>query len=362
MNDILLPVLNRIEARCGSVEVCELWGSSKALFLLALQRASRRPLMIVTASDEDATAIVDDLQFFSSAAPFFSGSAEPPTIFQFPSWGVLPFEPDSPDSTTVGERMRFLHHAVHGANGLFVIPVHSLIQKVPPRDLFSGGTATVRVTTPVNPDQLIRMFLTAGYESASIVTRVGEFSGRGGIIDFFSPALSHPVRLELFGDTVESLRLFDPETQRSIGKLDQALILPVREIIITEEGLERLSSRIEDDMLLEQFRSGSLPPGGEFLAPFLYTMESLDRYFPDNTLLALIEPDDILKGTGDAWERALSGRAEESGEGRVLPETAELYLSEREVRDSLSRFCNLNIRLLGTAPDCHSMDTRSLAS
>jgi len=362
LNDIILPVLNTIEARCGSVEVCELWGSSKALFLLALQQAARRPIMIVTATDGDAGAIVDDLRFFSSAPFFSSGAGEPPAIFLFPSWGVLPFEPDSPDSTTVGERMRFLYHALHGTNGLFVVPVHGLVQKVPPRDLFSGGTTTVRVTDPVDPDLLIRMLLMAGYESASIVTRFGEFSRRGGIIDFFSPSLSHPVRLELFGDTVESLRLFDPETQRSISKLEQALILPVRELFITEEGLEHLSSRIDDDVLLEQFRSGSLPPGGEFLSPFLHTMESLDRYFPDTTLLALIEPEDILKGAGDAWERVSSGRAEESGEGRILPGTEELYLSEAGIRDSLSRFCTLDIRLLGTAPDRHSMDTRSLSS
>jgi transcription-repair coupling factor (superfamily II helicase) len=222
--------------------------------------------------------------------------------------------------------MRFLYHALHGENGFFVVPVHSLIQKVPPLDLFSGGTTTVRAATAVDPDLLIQMLLRAGYESAAIVTRVGEFSRRGGIIDFFSPSLIHPVRLELFGDAVESLRLFDPETQRSIGKMDQALILPVRELFITEEGLARLSGRIQDEVLLEQFRSGGLPPGGEFLAPFLYTMESLDRYFPGNTLLALLEPDDILKGAGDAWERASSGRAEESGEGRGLPETAEQYL------------------------------------
>lgn len=362
LNDIILPVLNTLEARRGSSEVCELWGSSKALFLLALQRAARRPLLIVTATDEDAASIIDDLLFFSSA-PFFSPvPADPPPVFPFPSWGVLPFEPDSPDSTTVGERMRFLYHALRGVNGVFVVPVQGLTQKVPPRDLFSGGMTTVRVANPVDPDQLIRMLLSSGYESASIVTRVGEFSRRGGIIDFFSPSLDQPVRLELFGDTVESLRLFDPETQRSTGNVEHSLILPVRELFITEEGLARLSRRINDDALLEQFRSGDLPPGGEFLAPFLYTLESLDRYFPDNTLLALIEPEDLLKGAGNAWDRASSGRAEESGEGRVLPETPELYLSEGEMRDSLSRFRNLNIRLLGTAPDRHSMDTRSLSS
>lgn len=361
-SEIIRTVVKDIEAGGESTEICELWGSSLSFFLLALQNEVVRPLVVVVATDEEALSIVDDLRFFISHAPFHAVQGESPPIYSFPSWEVLPFEPDSPDTTTVGERMYFLHQLLKGVPGVFLVPLRSFVQKLPPRDLLRAATSEVRVSCQVDPEVLISSLLAAGYESASVVTRVGEFSRRGGIIDLFSPAERHPVRIEFFSDRIESLRLFDPETQRSFGTRERVLILPVREVFPGEQGAAQLSRFTQEGKEFDRLSSGGLPPGVEFLAPFLYGMENLTQYFPENALVAILEPEDLLKRAGEEWTRASSGRAEEAGEGRLLPETADLYLTEEEVREALSRFRSLSIRLLGTAPDHHSMDTRSLSS
>jgi transcription-repair coupling factor (superfamily II helicase) len=264
--------------------------------------------------------------------------------------------------------MRFLYSLISGSPGIYVVPVQALMQKLPPWDLFADSVKTITRETRIEPDGLTAALVATGYESASLVTRVGEFSRRGGIIDFFSPLHDRPVRMEFFGDAIESLRVFDPETQRSAGEIGEAVVLPVREIIINQKGIEQFEKRLnptnrEEDAssgqdLLEQIKQGILPPGGEFLAPFFYTMESLFTYLPVESLIALIEPDDLKKELEDQESKISDGRREETEEGRTLPEALEIYLDRKGVEAALANFPILNIRLLGIGAGFR-MDTKS---
>ena len=359
--------MDDIRAGRNTIEVSELWGASRAFFLSGLAAESGRPVIIVTASEDAAEALVLDLHFFAGTKGLLAASAGQIAqagkggfdISLFPPWGVLPFEADSPDSRTVGERMRFLYSLTSGAPGIYVVPVRALMQKLPPWDLFVESTLTVTAEAQLEPDRLAASLALAGYESASLVTRVGEFSRRGGIVDFFSPLHDNPVRLEFFGDTVESIRAFDPETQRSTGEMRQAIVLPVRELIINERGIERLESVAGlPAELVEQIRQGILPPGGEFLAPFFYDTESLFRYVPHSSLIALLEPDDISRETGDQARRIEEGRNEESVEGRTLPGAAQMYLGQEDIEAEIAKFPALRMRLLGTDRG-YRMDTKS---
>jgi transcription-repair coupling factor (superfamily II helicase) len=359
LRDILLPVINDIRAGQKTCEVSELWGASKALFLSSLQYESRCPVIIVTATEEEAETLAEDLRFFSGKRGLFSADDEDGSeIFLFPAWGVLPFEADSPDNRTVGERMRFLYQLLSGVPGTYLVPAQSLMQKLPPWELFIDSIKTITVQTQINPDNLADELVAAGYESASLVTRVGEFSRRGGIIDFFSPWHESPVRMEFFGDTIESLRTFDPENQRSTGESKEAIVLPVRELIIREAGIERFAGQVHDDALIDPIRDGILPPGVEFLAPLFYEMETLFRYLPGNSLFALIEPDDLEKEFEEQGRKREEGRQEEINEGRMLPEVPGLYLDQKGIASGLSKFSVLNIRLLGTGAGFR-MDTKS---
>jgi transcription-repair coupling factor (superfamily II helicase) len=397
LHDILMPVIHDIREGRKSIEVSELWGASKALFLFALEHEERRPLIVVTATEEEAEILAEDLRFFSEQKNLFSSGAAGSSlssaredaggaeIHLFPTWGVLPFEADSPDSRTVGERMRFLYSLISGSPGIFVVPVESLIQKLPPWELFVDSIKTITAQTKISPDGLIAALVAAGYESASLVTRVGEFSRRGGIIDFFSPLHEDPVRMEFFGDTIESLRVFDPGTQRSLREIREAVVLPVRELILSEKGIEQFAMRFNAAVhevgatpggevtrsgqndgrgggpvqdLIDRIKQGILPPGSEFLAPFFYDMEGLFHYLPANSFVALIEPDDLKNELEKQGRMREEGRREEGEEGRTLPEVAMLYLDQKGIEAGFSSFPALNVRLLGAGAG-HRMDTKS---
>jgi transcription-repair coupling factor (superfamily II helicase) len=374
LQDILRPLLAELRSGKNTVELSELWGASKALFLFELFRDSKRPLLIVTASEEESNLLADDLRFFSDALVDSGEISQKPEILTFPPWGVLPFEADSPDSGTVGERMRFLYHLTTKGSGIYLSPVQAVMQKLPPWELFADSVRTITTGQQTDPDTLSNALVAIGYEHANLVTRVGEFSRRGGIIDFFSPAHDNPVRLEFFGDTLESLREFDVETQRSLAEIMQAVALPVRELIVTDGGITRLEKRLnvttgehgleEDEKELDmvgKIREGITPPGTEFLAPFFYDMEDLFRYLPDQTLCAVIEPDDISRQADATFEKVKQGREEELADGRILPESAEFYLEHEDILASVSRFQAINLHLLAAGPEGFRMDTKSAA-
>ena len=317
LHDIIQPVLSKIQAGQKTVEVSELWGASKAFFLFGLSTEVRFPVIVVTASEEEAEALAEDLSFFVHAMPRDQAGEHAITIHAFPAWGVLPFEADSPDSRTVGERMRFLYQLVSGEPGIYLVPAQALTQKLPPWTLFVDSIKTITAKTQIDPDRLTAALVTAGYESASLVTRVGEFSRRGGIIDFFSPLNENPSRMEFFGDTIESIREFDPETQRSTAEIGETVVLPVREVLINDQGIERYLKRftvtsdahgISTQNSIDQIQQGVLPPGVEFLAPFFYEMESLFHYLPHNSVFALIEPDDLKKDLEEQGRKREEGR------------------------------------------------------
>jgi transcription-repair coupling factor (superfamily II helicase) len=358
VRDILLPITGELKANRKTIEVSELWGASKALFLFGLQPESGQPLVVVTSTEEEAATLLEDLRFFMNTIRMAGTEASQIATFGFPAWGVLPFEADSPDSRTVGERMRFLYNLISGTTGIYVVPVQALMMKLPPWDLFADSVKSISIATETDPERLVAALVSMGYESASLVTRVGEFSRRGGILDFFSPIHENPIRMEFFGDTIESIRSFDPETQRSTAKIKEAVVLPVRELIINEKGIEQFSRHVEDKAMTDQVREGVIPPGGEFLAPFFYHMEGLFRYLPENSLITLIEPDDLNKEIEEQGRKIAEGRQEEIEESRTLPEIAELYLDQDGIKAEISNFPALNIRLLGTDAG-YRMDTKS---
>jgi len=191
--------------------------------------------------------------------------------------------------------------------------------------------------------------------------------------------------MEFFGDAIESLREFDPETQRSTGEIREAVVLPVRELILNEKGLERFAKRFNaaahehgsaeeggvprssrhdiqggapGQDIIDQIKQGILPPGGEFLAPFFYDMESLFHYLPVNSFFALIEPDDLKQALEEQGRKREEGRQEEVEEGRALPDVAELYLDRKGIDAGLSNFPVLTLRLLGTGAGFR-LDTKS---
>ncbi|MCA9509112.1 MAG: transcription-repair coupling factor, partial [Myxococcales bacterium] len=185
-----------------------------------------------------------------------------------------------------------------------VAPWSALALRVPARDVVRGATVHLEVGRAIDRDALVELLVAAGYARMAIVEERGEVAVRGGIVDVFPPQRALPLRIELLGDEIESLREFDPASQRSQEKLDRAAVPPPRELLLTREraiaiqddlrlrALEQGAPEKAADELVEALVRGHLPPGIEALAGLLQpAQETVFDYLPDDALVVLDDPD-----------------------------------------------------------------------
>ncbi len=262
------------------------WGSSCALVAANLVQHAQVALVVVCPQDGDVDDFCDDLAIFTSASPE-----------KFPAWETAPGERDIQDEAH-GDRLRVLKLlAAEQPTKLIVTSIQALLQPVPPRELLTQQTRRLKVGDEIEPTALLRWLAENGFQNTSAVELPGEFSPRGGIIDVFAPDWFHPVRIELFGDTVESLRRFEVGTQRSLESLDSIDItaLPASgqesvvggqdEERVASDAAQRESSPVHDSPLasrpshLASHFSSYLPPQSWFLLAEPHDMQEEARHY-----------------------------------------------------------------------------------
>ena len=172
-------------------------------------------------------------------------------IVDLPSWDILPYDRVSPTPGVAAKRCAALAALAKGdlAAGRSVLAVttaSALVQRVPPKETMAGASLVVEAGGRVNEASLSRFLAVNGYARSSVVRERGEFAIRGGIVDLYPPTSLEPLRLDLFGDVLEQLRTFDPETQRSTGHLKHAVLAPVSEVLFSDEALGRFRERYLD--------------------------------------------------------------------------------------------------------------------
>src|SRR5271169_2255037 len=225
---------------------------------------------------------------FAAALAFFHPEIEALT---FPAWDCLPYDRVSPNGEIVSRRIDTLTRLATAPPDKLVVltTVNALVQRVPPRGLFDGRVLTLRTGGRVGLDRLQSFFRNNGYIRTDTVRESGEFAIRGGIVDLFPAGAAEPLRLDFFGDTLESARSFDPLTQRSTGKLDGAALRPVSEVLLDEDAVRRFRQRYReefgatgtDDPLYESVSAGRRYAGMEHWLPLYYErLETLFDYLP----------------------------------------------------------------------------------
>ncbi|HEX3701022.1 MAG TPA: CarD family transcriptional regulator, partial [Phenylobacterium sp.] len=286
------------------------------------------------------------LSAFAEAFAFFAPNVE---VLAFPSWDCLPYDRVGPSAGVAARRMTALSRLAEGLDEktprLLVTAVPALIQRVPPRSAVKRASYSARAGNVVEIADLERYFAVNGYVRASTVSEHGEFAIRGGVIDVFPPAAEEPVRLDLFGDTLESIRAFDPETQRSTKQLKEVALLPVSEALLDGEAIARFRTgyleafgSAGDDPLYATVAEGGRRAGMEHWLPLFYPrMETLFDYLPPDTLVALDHlareaRDERLAMIRDAHE----ARTQTDRRTHYHPlEPERLYLDEDEWADAL---------------------------
>ncbi|WP_041374058.1 transcription-repair coupling factor [Phenylobacterium zucineum] len=288
------------------------------------------------------------LSAFADAFRFFAQNVE---VLTLPAWDCLPYDRIGPSPGVAAQRMATLSRLAEGLDekkpALLVTSVPSLLQRVPPVKAVKRASYSAKVGNSVEIADLERYFAVNGYARASTVSDRGEFAIRGGVIDVFPPTAEEPVRLDLFGDTLESIRAFDPETQRSTKQLKEVSLLPVSEALLDADAISRFrTGYLEafgapgDDPLYAAISEGGRRAGMEHYLPLFYgEMATLFDYLPKDALVGLDHlsrdaRDERLEMIADAYE----SRAATERKVQYHPlEPERLYLDKDEWSERLAK-------------------------
>jgi len=263
-----------------------LYGSSRALAIAkAAERASGPVLAVV--EDVRATAQLQaELRFF------LTGPELP--VLGFPDWETLPYDQFSPLPELVSKRLLTLHRLPTLERGILVVPTGTLLQRLAPREYVDSHSLVLAVGDRLDLDAIRRRLEQAGYQCVSQVIAHGEFAVRGSLLDLFPAGSDLPYRIDLFDEEVESIRTFDPDSQRSRDQVSQIRLLPAREFPLSEEGIaafrQRYRGTFEGDpkqsLIYREISAGSVPGGLEYYLPLFFDRTAtLFDYLPAATLV-----------------------------------------------------------------------------
>ncbi len=238
----------------------------------------------------------------SEALAFFAPEAE---VLRFPAWDCLPYDRVSPNPALVSERIASLARLLEGAAATRIVltTVNALVQLVPPRHVFHGSSRVLKAGGSIRQEELSHFLEANGYGRAGTVMEPGEYAVRGGIVDIFPSGLADPVRLDLFGDVIESIRSFDPATQRSAETLALVTLRPVSEVFLDKNSIARFRTGwrelfgqgAADDPLYLSISEGRRHPGMEHWVPLFHdSMETLLDYVPGASVSLDHQAEDVL--------------------------------------------------------------------
>jgi transcription-repair coupling factor (superfamily II helicase) len=322
-------------------------GSAKALASAELVRAAGdRPVLFVTATAKQTDAFLEDLRAALGQPPPEEGGRVRP----LPHHDTPPYDRFSPQAFVIAQRMDVLYRWAASEPGTVVVaPWAALALRVPSRETVRGRTTRLEVGQSLDRDELVASLLRAGYARQPLVEEPGELAVRGGIVDLFPPHRSRPVRVELMGDEVESIRDFDPASQRSQGKLGSAVAPPPRELLFDRElvversdGIRALAEILQIparpvDTLIDSLLRGHLPPGVEALAPLLQpALETVFDFLPPEALIVIDEPaqgrDRLARFMEEGGENYNAARAAQ----RIVSSPDELLISAEVLQRTIA--------------------------
>ncbi len=271
-----LPAFSRVSSHlrenAGRIRVSGLIPSAKALMLVMLQKNLGRPLIVVVADNRAAEDFVPVLQAFAELV----GGTDPEKNHLAADAGRLPFQNLSPHPEIQEERAVALWKIATGAVSIIISPVAATALRLRSAEYYADLARVVRRGETFDTESLLSHLNTVGYMAADVVEMPGEYALRGGILDVYPPEADRPLRIEFLGDEVESIRKFDPATQRSSNAVEEAILLPLTETPVSEEVLGAIHARLSgkritgaEEVVEQAVRAGGVTvfPGWEFYAP-----------------------------------------------------------------------------------------------
>jgi transcription-repair coupling factor (superfamily II helicase) len=335
-----MPDLNRILSATQPLTLSSVARGAQPLVMADLARASKGRAVFIAADEAAMRAVTD-------AAHFFAPELE---VLEFPAWDCLPYDRASPALSVSARRLSALYRLQAGKTGsqLLVTTVNAVLQRALTPFRIRESVREFKPGIEIGRESLSALLQRQGYSRTDTVVDKGEYAVRGSIVDIFPSGMEEGLRLDFFGDELESLRSFDPSTQMSTGVLKSHLLLPASEALLDEESIKRFRSRYREmfgaaatqDPLYEAVSEGRRLAGMEHWLPlFEERMTTLFDHLGAGDLLvidsaALQAGEERLKDIADYAEQRTSGTGQAKGSYRPLPQDA-LYLLADEFASSL---------------------------
>ncbi|HUH31847.1 MAG TPA: transcription-repair coupling factor [Rhodanobacter sp.] len=332
------------------------YGSARALLVAEAARAHSGLLVAVTRDTLRARALEAELKIFTGGLP----------VLHFPDWETLPYEAFSPHPEVVSQRIATLYRLPAVSRGVLVVPIATLMQRIAPRSHITGVGLVLDKGQKFDIAAEQRRLEASGYRHVPQVNEPGDFAVRGALVDIFPMGTDEPYRVELLDDEIESIRSFDPETQRSQQQVTHVELLPAHEFPLTDEAAKTFRSNLRERFpidtrrcpLYQDMKEGVTPGGIEYYLPlFFQQTATLFDYLADDALFVLCE------GAAEAADQFWAQTAERYDqrahdiERPVLP-PAELYLPPDALRAQLNQ--RLRVEVVETShPHAAATGTQS---
>ena len=333
-------------------------GSARALALAALQRETKKRFAIVTLSNRDLEPWEGDLRFWYCALAGKKNCES--EVLVLPSSESDPYAGSSPHPDTLERRALTLWRLAQHSQDFVLLTARALSRRtVTPAEIRSAGALLARGETQA-PETLVDRLVAAGYVREDPVGAVGEFSMRGGILDVWSPGQERPVRIEFFGDEIDSIRSFDAETQLSTSQLSEIEIVPMREVVVGSQDFSNWAAaareRWSDDRYARALRDrtvfadeGESFAGWEWLMPVVRERTGSVFDYLHDAVLVVDEPSSVETYLGEVYQTLADRYAETDAADDIAVKPEELYLSVEELRAKLDERQRVELRVLGRA-------------
>ncbi len=338
----------------GRRRVSGLTATARALTIPLFTHAAQAPVIVLVADNKAA----ESLEITLRAAAELTGAVEPKRILRLPAHDVLPFENVSPHPDVQEQRASVLWKIASNRASIVVAPVEAACMRLFDGPYYAGLAQQLRRGEEVDIEMLIEHLRAIGYTQMDIVEMPGQFTRRGGILDVYSPEMDRPVRIDFFGDEIESIRKFEPESQRSSSPLDEALLLPLTETPVSEKLLAAVHARLSrsrmeasgddaaTDLVTRAVAAGGVTvfPGWEFFAPVAGADRTLFDLFRNPQIF--VEEPAMLQNQAERWWNKVEQRHDRAAIGGLIT-AADIYLNPWELKDRIARLPGLELDQLG---------------
>ncbi|VAW88367.1 Transcription-repair coupling factor [hydrothermal vent metagenome] len=320
------------------------YGSATGLAIVKAAQRHDGPLIIITEDTPHANQLEYEIQFF------LDHSDEIP-IYSFPDRETLPYDLFSPHQDIISQRLETLYHLGALKKGIVIAPASTLMHRLPPVSYLAANSLILEQGQILDVEQMRLQLEQHGYQHVSQVMEHGEYTTRGSILDIYPMGCANPLRIELFDNEIDTIRTFDPETQRSIEQVSQVRTLPAREFPLNNDAIAQFRQRFRDvftsdpkrSTIYNDVSSGLAPAGIEYYLPLFFdSTATIFDYLAESTLIITASG---LERAADQFRHETHNRYEQRRYDieRPILEPSQIILQTNELFNQIKRFCRINL-------------------